>query len=148
MNRIFLLTCLLFSLTTVSAQMLFEQMGGIRTNFTIMLDDQPVEVASQYIVERMERNSEAAGASYHFEFSLLNVASNDDTRRVRLPLSNRIVFLDDSGKTLGIVNRSICQLRVPLEAEASSLSSFNFDLHQIPLGVLQHCRVIKLSSRQ
>ncbi|MEL6661224.1 MAG: hypothetical protein AAFR36_32560 [Bacteroidota bacterium] len=148
MNRIFLLPFFLFALTTISAQSLMDQMGGIGTNFTIMLDDQPMEVASQYIIERMERNSEAAGKSYHFEFTLYNVPINENNRRLRIPMTNRISFLDENGKTLGFVNRSICQLRIPLDMESSSLSSFNFDLHQIPLSVLQHCRTIKLSSRQ
>ena len=148
MNRIFLLACLFFSLTTVSAQSLLEQMGGISTNFTIMIDDEPMEVTSQYIIERMERSSESAGKSYHLEFTLYNVPLNDSNRRLRIPMTNRISFLDENGKTLGFANRSISQLRIPLDMESSPLSSFNFDLHQIPLSVLQHCRIIKLSSRQ
>ncbi len=148
MNRIFLINAFLLSLTAISAQSLMDQMGGISTNFTIMLDDQPMKVASQYIIERMERTSESAGKSYHFEFTLYDVPLNDNNRRLRIPMTNRISFLDENGKTLGFMNRSICQLRIPLDMESSSLSSFNFDLHQVPLSVLQHCKTIKLSSRQ
>ena len=149
MKKIYLLTCILccLSLTTITAQSLLHQLGGISTNFEILLDGEPIEVASQYIIERMERGSESAGSSYHLEFCLVDVMPKNNTRRLRVPLSNRVSFLDANGKTLGFTNTGICQLRIPLDDEASSHSCFNFDLHQIPLSVLEHCRVIQLTSR-
>jgi len=148
MKKIYLLTCFLccLSLTTIAAQSLLQQLGGINTNFEILLDGEPIEVAGQYIIERMERGSESAGSSYHLEFCLVDVMPKN-SRRLRVPLSNRVVFLDGNGKTLGFTNTGICQLRIPLDDEASSHSCFNFDLHQIPLSVLEHCRVIQLTSR-
>ncbi len=147
MIRSLLLACLCFTLTSLSAQSIMQTLGGIPTDFTIMLDGEPIEVSSQYIIERMERNSEAAGASYHIEFCLLDVPSPNTARRLRVPLSNRVSFLDENGKTLGFTNTPICQLRIPVAEEASSHSCFNFDLHHIPLSVLDHCKVIKLNSR-
>lgn len=147
MNKIYLLLCLSFSLTTIAAQSLIDQLGGISTNFVILVDDEPVEVASQYIIQRMKRGSESAGASYHFEFALRNIPVKDNHQRSRTPFSNRIVFLDGESNVIGTMNTAICQLRLSDVTEASALTCFNFDLVRVPLSVLQHCRTIQLSYR-
>ncbi|MEL6970955.1 MAG: hypothetical protein AAFZ63_06075 [Bacteroidota bacterium] len=160
MNRFFLFISLCFCLSTATAQSLIQQLGGTPTQFTIVLDDQPLEVAEQYIIKRAvsryKSGSKLDGGygygygyeSYHLEFSLEAVRLDKESRRKRsTSASYRLAFLDENGKVLGFSTRTVKALLRFSNSDTERLNCYNIDLKGIPLTILGNCKTIKLTIR-
>ena len=152
MDRFFLLVGLCCCLATSSAQSLITQLGGAPTDFTILVNHDSVEVVDQYIIKRAVSDYKFDGdggygygyESFHFEFSLDAVRLNLEARERRL--GYRISFLDENGKVLGFITEKVGDLLGFSKSDADRIKCYNFELKNVPLTILQHCRTIHLLS--
>ncbi|MEL6835583.1 MAG: hypothetical protein AAFP77_21455 [Bacteroidota bacterium] len=160
MKRFYLLIGLCCCLFPLTAQSLIQQLGGTPTQFTIMLDDQPLEMVNQYIIKRAvsrhKSGSKLDGGygygygyeSYHLEFSLELVRLDIDSRRNRsTSASYRLAFLDENGNVLGFSTRTVKALLRFSNSDSERLNCYNIDLKGIPLTILENCKTIKLTIR-
>lgn len=98
MDRLLLLFGLCFCLTTATAQSLIDQLGGVKTEFTLLLNNEPLSVADQYIIKRAVSNVDYAYESYHLEFSL--VGATLQQQRKAWQSDYRMFLLDESGNVI------------------------------------------------
>lgn len=143
-----ILLCL--SYEPLPAQELLQKLGGISTDYTILLENDTLQVLDQYIIKRTHAKRSADNSysyeSLHFEFSSIGqelYASAGDS----WGKSHTIFFLDAAGQSLGFFRQDLIGLRRLDDEEADRLRCFSLDLEGIPLTNLQHCSTIKLVPR-
>ena len=145
MKQFFLPACLLFLVTTVSAQDIMNQLGGVATNYTLQIDDLPLEVVDQYIIKRtICENDSGCGEYYHFEFTLNGIRLRDELRTLNWN-RYRVAFYSKNGTMLALVDRTFNDRDTHRsDAEVSlGLTCYSFQLNNVPLTVLRHCRTVR-----
>lgn len=151
MKRSFLHACLFFSIATLSAQDIMQELGGIATNFAIQIDDQPLEVVDQFVTKRTRCIGETGcGEFYYFEFTLNEIRLLDELKTVSRG-RYRVAFLAQDGATLAVRRTGISgggpDRSNPKSDAPLGVSCYKIRLSGIPLTVLRHCRTIVFVAR-
>ena len=142
----YIIVVLLISVNTVAfGQSLTEQLGGIRTDFTIYFQSKKIDVVDQLVIRRglSKYNYEeepimeyAYGYGYGLQTLRLevmyrtNLVTDDRKRRYYY----RIVFFDKDGSILG----SLDIARSDLIIVKGDVNVYSINLQDIPMVLLDH----------
>ncbi len=144
MLRLLLLFGFCCCLTAVSAQSLLHELGGVETNFKLLLGGQQLVVKDQFIIKRGESDTNTEWGvgyeSYHLEFSVVGT---------KLPFHRRywdcqLLFLDESGTHIGTDHVDIVRTSGTDTDDPNQLIFYSINLKDVPLTVLLYCRSINI----
>jgi len=149
--RYIIVTLLLLVSTVVAGQSLTEQLGGIRTDFTIYFQSEKVDVVDQLIIHRglSKYNYEEEpimeygyGYGYGLQTLRLEVMTRaslaTDVRKRRYYY--RIVLFDKDGSQLSSLNISQSDLTV-IEGD---INAYSINLQHIPMILLDHASSVDI----
>lgn len=154
-RRTITILCLLFGLMYLHGQTLIEEIGGVRTNFTIVSDTLLLDTDEQFLIKRAvhEINIEQFDdgtmhksdgyEAFHLEFIVpQKVITKRKVGRNREYFV--LSFLTDGDQLLTEVELKDSDIKITDNWEGTTFSAYSINLQQIPLVILDRTLKVNL----